>query len=157
MLMRELCYITAITVANPLVTRAIEDRLEGGGGGFSIFGLMGAFSVGCTAGLVTAPFQVHTHTHTHTHTQVQPHTHPHRHTQKYTRTHTHTHNCTYTHAHTQTQSHTYTNTYAHTHAHTLTHARTHTHARTSGKEPRKWFFPKRKRSFPKETARFQKR
>eukprot|EP00802_Teleaulax_amphioxeia_P019525 Tamp_19764.p1 GENE.Tamp_19764~~Tamp_19764.p1 ORF type:complete len:257 (-),score=50.01 Tamp_19764:470-1198(-) len=55
LLMRELCYITAITIANPLVTASIEKRTGGAAG--TAWGLLGAFSVGCTAGLTTAPFQ----------------------------------------------------------------------------------------------------
>ena len=49
LLMRELCYITAITIANPLVTASIEKRTGGAAG--TAWGLLGAFSVGCTAGL----------------------------------------------------------------------------------------------------------
>jgi len=49
LLLRELCYITAITIANPLVTSSIEKRARGAGG--TAFGLGGSFSVGCTAGL----------------------------------------------------------------------------------------------------------
>jgi hypothetical protein len=58
LLLRELCYISAITVANPLVTAAIEERTPAAQRGWSVWGLMGAFSVGFTAGLTTAPFQV---------------------------------------------------------------------------------------------------
>lgn len=58
LLLRELCYISAITVANPLVTAAIEERTPEAQRGGSVWGLMGAFSVGFTAGLTTAPFQV---------------------------------------------------------------------------------------------------
>jgi hypothetical protein len=39
-------------------TSAIEKRTGGLGGGWSIWGLMGAFTVGASAGLATAPFQV---------------------------------------------------------------------------------------------------
>ena len=49
LLLRELCYITAITIANPLVTSSIEKRAGGAGG--AAWGLLGSFSVGCTAGL----------------------------------------------------------------------------------------------------------
>ena len=58
LLCRELCYITAITIANPLVTSWVEKPGKHGGSAHApLFGLLGAFSVGLTAGLVTAPFQ----------------------------------------------------------------------------------------------------
>ena len=49
LLLRELFYITAITIANPLVTSSIEKRAGGAVG--TAWGLLGSFSVGCTAGL----------------------------------------------------------------------------------------------------------
>ena len=84
LLLRELFYITAITVANPLVTSSIEKRTGGAVG--TGWGLLGSFSVGCAAGLsrgggkACEPALTSTRTH-HTHTT---------HTRAHTRTHTHT-------------------------------------------------------------------
>jgi hypothetical protein len=43
---------------NTKVTAAIEARTPASSGAWSVWGLLGAFSVGFTAGLATAPFQV---------------------------------------------------------------------------------------------------
>ena len=53
LLLRELCYISAITVVNPVVTRLAES-----GGGGAARGSAAAFAVGAAAGFISAPFQV---------------------------------------------------------------------------------------------------
>eukprot|EP00290_Baffinella_frigidus_P002897 CAMPEP_0180176382 /NCGR_PEP_ID=MMETSP0986-20121125/37257_1 /TAXON_ID=697907 /ORGANISM="non described non described, Strain CCMP2293" /LENGTH=165 /DNA_ID=CAMNT_0022128989 /DNA_START=11 /DNA_END=505 /DNA_ORIENTATION=- len=55
LLLRELCYISSITVANPIATKYLE-RTSGGGGSI-VQGTAAAFSVGAMAGMVSAPFQ----------------------------------------------------------------------------------------------------
>ena len=56
LLLRELCYISAITVVNPVATRLAERLSTAGEGG--VRGSAAAFAVGAAAGFVSAPFQV---------------------------------------------------------------------------------------------------
>eukprot|EP00937_MAST-01D_sp_MAST-1D-sp2_P006559 g6559.t1 len=54
---RELLYITGLVVVNPRVTAALRARDGGGGGSGTAAAVGGAFLVGWSAGLLTAPFQ----------------------------------------------------------------------------------------------------
>ena len=62
--LREFTYISAITVVNPIVTAKLTELQQGQGGpsaGFSsagkAWGFLGAFSVGMSAGIISAPIQ----------------------------------------------------------------------------------------------------
>jgi len=85
LLLRELFYITAITVANPLVTSSIEKRTGGAVG--TGWGLLGSFLLAAPpVFLVGGGRRVSPHSHPRAHTTHIPRTHAH------TRARTHTHN-----------------------------------------------------------------
>ena len=129
LLMRELFYITAITIANPLVTSSIEKRAGGAMG--TAWGLLGSFSVGCTAGLSRILYSclcscgcAHVHAFSQCHTirvctwvvgwgtrkrmWAFVHTHTNAHTPPTYHTHTHTHTLPHTRNLSLTLSHTHT-------------------------------------------------
>eukprot|EP00961_Rhodomonas_salina_P176493 2378821-Rhodomonas_salina.8 len=49
--LREFCYICAITVVNPAVTKAMEKQAADGSGPKEAWGVAGAFAVGASAGM----------------------------------------------------------------------------------------------------------